>query len=44
MVVKSLKCLFILFPCTMSHDRIITWHMMLIWYRTPALICLHLTP
>ena len=44
MIVKSLKCLSILFPCTMLHDRMITWHMMLTWYRTPALICLHLTP
>jgi len=39
MVVKSLKCLFILFPCTMLHDRMITWYIMLTWYRTPALIC-----
>ena len=33
-VVKSLKCLFILFSCTMLRDNMITWYMM--WWLSPT--------
>ena len=51
MVVKSLKCLFILFPCTMLHDQMITWNMLWLsltcyffgtWYLTLVLDMLSL--
>ena len=44
MIVKSLKCLFILFSCIMIYDPMITWHMMLTWYRHVILDTWYLTP
>jgi len=55
MIVKSLKCLFILFSCTMLRDQMITWYRHMIsdigtchaildtWYLTLVLAMLYLT-